>query len=205
MVIGFGCCVGSWEKLAHNVLPHVADRPLIALSGQTSIAAAYNTILGGYQHAGLDALILLHDDLQIVDPDADAKLLAALAGPDVMLAGVAGGSGRGGLAWWNQDPVGHQVTDAMNIDFGRRSGDVTLLEGSLLAFSPAAIATLRFDIRFEGFHGYDEIGMQVIADNGRCVVVDVDTHHHNAMGFKSAASHAEWLRADELYREKWGL
>jgi hypothetical protein len=205
VVIGFGVCVGSWDKLARYVLPHVAGRPLIALSGQTSIAAAYNRILDAYQGAGLDALILQHDDLEIIDPGADAKLLAALAGPDVLLAGVAGGSGRTGLAWWNQEPVGHQLTDAMNIDFGRRTGDVTLLEGSLLAFSPAAIETLRFDTRFTGFHGYDEIGMQVIAGNGRCVVADVDTHHHNAMGFKSANSHAEWLRADELYREKWGL
>jgi hypothetical protein len=205
VVIGFGCCVGSWEKLANNILPHVGDRPLIALSGQSSIAVAYNTILDAYRYVDLDAIVLLHDDLEITDPAADAKLLAALASPDALLAGVAGGSGHGGLAWWNHEPVGHQLTDAMNIDFGPRTGDVTLLEGSLLAFSPAAVATLRFDTRFTGFHGYDEIGMQVIASGGRCVVADVDTHHHSVMGFKTAASHAEWLRADELYREKWGL
>lgn len=162
-------------------------------------------IMDAYRYADLDALILLHDDLEITDPDGDAKLLAALASPDVLLAGVAGGDGRNGLAWWNTDPVGHQMTDARAIDFGRREGNVGLLEGSLLAFSPRAIQLLRFDTRFDGFHGYDEIAMQAIARNGRVVVVDVDTHHHTAMGFKSAASHEQWLEADRMYREKWGL
>ena len=37
------------------------------------------------------------------------------------------------------------------------------------------------------------------------MVADVDTHHHNSMGFKSAASAEEWLAADRRYREKWGL
>lgn len=199
----YGVCVGSWDKLHANVLPRVAG-PLIAMWGQTSIAAAYNQILDAVT-GRVDALILQHDDLEITDPDGQAKLLAALAEPDVGLVGVAGGGGHAGLAWWNTNPVGHQKTDAMDIDFGLRTGDVTLLEGSLLAFSPAAIATLRFDTRFSGFHGYDEIGRHATARGFRVVVADVDTHHHTAMGFKSEASAAEWHTADRLYREKWGL
>lgn len=204
MNVAYGVCVGSWDKLRQYVLPHAGDRPVMALSGQSCIGAAYNQILDAYQGRGLDMLILQHDDLEILDPDAEDKFAAALAEPDVLLAGVAGGSGRHGLAWWNTDPVGHQRTDTMAIDFGPRTGPVTLLEGSLLVFSPAAVDTLRFDTRFGGFHGYDEIGMQA-SQLGRVVVVDVDTHHHNAMGFKSEQSHAEWLEADRLYRQKWQL
>lgn len=196
----YGVCVGSWDKFNQYVLPHAAGSPVIALSGQTCIGAAYNTILDAINH--VDMLILQHDDLEILDPDAETKFAAALTDPDVLLAGVAGGSARGGLGWWNHDPIGHQQTDAMNIDFGTRTGDVDLLEGSLLVFSREAIRTLRFDLRFDGFHGYDDIGMQA-SRAGRAVVVDVDTHHHNPMGFKSAQSHAEWLEADRLFRHKW--
>jgi hypothetical protein len=200
-MIVFGCCVGSWDKLTRNVVSHVSGRPLLALSGQRSIAVAYNTILDAYAGTELDALILQHDDITITDPDADRKFLAALT-PDVMLAGVAGGSARDGLAWWNADPVGHQRTDVVDIDFGTRAGDVDLLEGSVLVFSPYAVKTLRFDTSFGGFHGYDEIAMQA-ARHGRVVVVDVDTHHHTRMGFKSADSYREWLDADRRFRDKW--
>lgn len=200
--IVYGVCVGSWDKFNRYVTPHTADRQVVALSGQTCIGAAYNTILNATYHA--DMLILQHDDLEIVDPDAEAKFLTALAEPAVLLAGVAGGSARGGLGWWNHDPIGHQRTDAMNIDFGTRTGDVDLLEGSILALSRDAIRLLRFDLRYGGFHGYDDIGMQASRE-GRAVVVDVDTHHHNPMGFKSGESHSQWLEADRLFRDKWEI
>jgi hypothetical protein len=206
--VAYGVCVGSWDKFTRNVVPRVGDRPVYALAGHTSIAVAYNQILRTVcdRHAlPPDVLVLQHDDLEITDPDGEAKLLTAVSQPGVALAGVAGAATCPTLAWWNTDPVGHQVTDVMNIDFGQRTGDVILLEGSVLAFSPWAIATLRFDVRFPGFHGYDEIGMQAHHHGKRNVVVDVDTHHHTAMGFKTTASHEQWLHADRLFREKWKL
>lgn len=205
MVIGYGCCVGDWYRFARNVAQRINPaRTILAISGQRSIAVAYNTILDAFAARDVDAVILLHDDLEITDPDAEAKFLAEMEDPAVMLVGVAGGDGQHGLAWWNHSPVGHQQTDAMNIDFGPRRGDVTLLEGSILAFSPAALRAVRFDPQFPGFHGYDEIGMQA-AQLGRVVVADVDSHHHSAMGFKTAASHEDWLGSDRLYRGKWNL
>ncbi len=203
--VAYGSCVGSWDKLQANVTPRIGDRPLLALSGQTSIAVAYNTILDAYADRGLDAVILLHDDLEITDADAEAKFLAALAGPGVGLVGVAGGGAQCGLAWWDAQPVGHQRTDVMDIDFGRRSGDVILLEGSILAFGPEALKALRFDTAFPGFHSYDEIAMQACAAGMRVVAADVDTHHHTPMGFKSQASRDQWAAGDRLFREKWGL
>jgi hypothetical protein len=209
VVVGYGCCVGDWYRYAKNVVQRVQpDRPIIATSGHRSIAVAYNLILDAFENYAashdLDAVILLHDDLEITDPQAEAKFLAELDDPTVMLVGVAGGDGQHGLAWWNHNPVGHQQTDVMAIDFGPRRGDVTLLEGSILAFSPAALRQLRFDLQFPGVHGYDEIGMQA-AQLGRVVVADVDTHHHSALGFKTPASGDDWLASDRLYRGKWGL
>ncbi len=207
MNVAYGCCVGSDEKLRRYVVPRLPPlRLLYAQRDQTSIAVAYNQILDDAKQDGVEVLILQHDDLEITDPRGEDKLVAALMGARVGLVGVAGGGGDAGLAWWNQGPIGHQRTDTMDIDFGHREGTVTLLEGSLLAFGPWAIEHLRFDEAFPGFHGYDEIAMQCRWYAAMLnVVVDVDTWHHNPMGFKSEQSHQEWLAADRMYRKKWGL
>lgn len=202
MVVAHGCCVGSWDRFTRYVVPH-AMGPILCLSGQTSIAVAYNAILSACRADEADALILQHDDLEITDPDAEAIFLATLKDPDVALVGVAGGQGDAGLAWWNRSPVGHQQTDSFLIDFGPRHGDVDLLEGSILVFSPWAIRNLRFDEHLTGFHGYDSIAAQARYANKRVVVVDVDTYHHTVVGFKSRDSEAEWHCGDLYYREKW--
>lgn len=205
--LAYGVCVGSWDRFNRYVVPRTEGREVIGISGQTSIAVAYNRILESLtDHEPHEAVILQHDDLEILDPDiAEEIICEALAEPDVALVGVAGGDARSGLAWWNIDPIGHQLTDSMMIDFGKRTGDVTLLEGSLLALSWWGQENLRFDEDIPGFHGYDEIAMQVIDKGKRVVVVDIDTHHHTTLGFDSLDSHAEWHRADEYFRRKWGL
>ena len=206
MSVAHGVCVGDWDRLYANVLPRATGRPVIAICGQTSIATAYNAILDAAREINVDLLILQHDDLEIVDPDVEAKLLAAVdAGAGVV--GVAGGMYRGDIAWWVHEPVGHQQTDAMLIDFGPRAGTVDLLEGSLLALPRYVLESrLRFDERYPGFHGYDvDISRQVQRVLGLdVVVVDLDTHHHNRMGYKSQESYQDWLTSDRLFREKWG-
>lgn len=205
-MIVYGCCVGSWDKFHQWVAPKTEGRVVIATSGHTGIVKAYNFMLdtvAGWED--VEALILLHDDLELLDPEAEAKLVAPLEDPDVGLVGVAGG-GTGSLYWWTHQPViGHQRTDVQDIDFGQREGDVTLVEGSVMVLSPWVVENLRFDPQFTWFHGYDEIGMQVRNVGKRCVVVDVDTHHHNSMGYISEHSAAMCREADRLYREKWNL
>lgn len=206
VVVAYGCCVGSWEKYNRYVEPRIPDHAYnMALDEQTSIAEAYNAILDEYRGFGLDMLILQHDDLEIVDPNAEEKFLDALSLSDVALVGVAGGHGVGSLAWWNANTVGHQLIDSGMLDFGPRTGYVDLLEGSILVFGPWAIEHLRFDIRFNGFHGYDDIAMIAHSYGKRVYVADVDTHHHVQLGFKSEASAQAWAVADAQFREKWGL
>jgi hypothetical protein len=205
-VIAYGVCVGSLDKFNSYVLPHTGDYPVFPMFHQTSIAAAYNSILAMASERQPEMLILQHDDLEITDPEALVKLLEAVDEPDVALVGVAGATSIHGLDWWNApDPIGHQLTDSMLIDFGPREGDVVSLEGSILAFSPWAIENLRFDLRFPGFHGYDEISMQAVHLGKRVVVRDVDTHHHTMVGFKSKASEEGWHMCNAMFREKWSL
>lgn len=205
MKIAYGCCVGSWDKFARYVAPRVAGRRVVATAWHDGIVAAYNLILDAYAKERPDAVVLLHDDLEITDPAFEEKVnVVVKTVPDLALLGVAGGGGQS-LYWWEHDPVGHQRTDVMDIDFGRRMGEVTLIEGSLMVLTPWAIKHLRFDPRFADFHGYDEIGMAARAAGMRVVVADIDTHHHNPMGYRSEASAAICRRANELYREKWKL
>lgn len=204
MTIAYGVCVGSWDKLNRNVIPRVGDAQLLGLSGQTSIAVAYNSILDAYKDHGLDVLVLQHDDLEITDPYAEEKLLTAASLPEVALVGVAGGRGAGDLNWWNHSPIGHQTTDSGSVDFGERTGEVFTLEGSLLALSSWAVKHLRFDTSYLGFHGYDcDIAMTARQAGMRVLVADVDTHHHSTLGFKSDSIYDEWARADMLFQQKW--
>lgn len=206
MTIGYGSCVGSWERLHRNVAPQAAGRPLIALSGQPSISIAYNAILDAYKGKGLDAVILLHDDLEITDPDAETKFLAALADPDVALVGVCGGKGDQTLHWWQSEKVGHQMTDTGLLDFGPRAGDVAFIEGSAMVCSPWAVEHLRFDERYPGFSaGYDDICLTARAAGKRVMVVDVDTHHHSTAGWKSPQTEAAFAAAEQQFRAKWGI
>lgn len=202
-MMAYGTCVGSWEKLRRNVIPRVVGRPLFALSGQTQLTVAYNTILDAYKGRGLDAVILLHDDLDMVDPDAEAKFLAALADPDVALAGVCGGKGDKTLAWWESETVGRQMTDSGMLDFGSRTGDVAFIEGSVMAFSPWAVENLRFDERYPGFLGYDDVCLTAREMGKRVTVADVDTHHHTTVGLKSPAIAEAWDVAEEIFQAKW--
>lgn len=203
MNVGYGVCVGSWEKLRRNIAPRTEGRPLLGLSGQTQITVAYNTILDAYRGRGFDAVVLLHDDLEMVDPDTEAKFLGALSDPQVAMVGVCGGKGDRSLAWWDSETVGHQMTDSGMLDFGTRSGDVAFIEGSIMAFSPWAVENLRFDTAYPGFLGYDDICLTARAMGKRVTVVDADTHHHTTVGFKSPAIAAAWDVAEEIFQEKW--
>ena len=204
LVIAYGCCVGDWGRFNRYVQPRLTSAGCFGISGAKSIANAYNSVLSACLPRELEALIFVHDDLEIIDPDAEAKFLEVLKDPEVALVGVAGARNVPGLAWWNGDTVGHQQIETQMIDFGERSGDVDALEGSILVFSPWAIKFLRFD-PLPGFHGYDVlISRKAREYKKRVVVADVDTFHHTHLGWRSGDSQTEWQQAEAYYQAKWG-
>lgn len=200
-MIGYGSCVGTWDKFKLNSKSWgllVKYR-----TNQRSISVAYNSILDEFHAEGVDVVILVHDDLEITDPDCEVKVLTALEDDDVAIVGVCGGGAS--MSWWDRNPIGHQTTDDMHLEFkGIRSGDVDVVEGSFFAFSPWAVANLRFDERFE-FLGYDDVCIQARAHAKRVVVADIDTHHHNTIGFKTESVAEMWRRSEDLWIEKWGF
>lgn len=202
----YGVCEGPTDRAQRYVVPRVGGRPLLRYRGRSSITVAYNEMLAACRGRDLDMLVLLHDDLELIDPDAEKKLLVAVSEPDVAIAGVAGGRGVFSLAWWEApERFGWQLTDSGPLDFGPRGADVDSLEGSVLAFSPWAIENLRYDERLTGFHCCDEICITATRAGKRVVVTNVDTHHHTVLGFKSEAAQREWFANDAIYRERENL
>lgn len=205
-MIGYGVCCGSWQQLADYVLPVVGDKPLLALSGQTAIADAYNAIFEAFAlDDDLDALVLLHADLEIIDPAFEDKVMAALEDPGVAIVGVCGATEVKSLDWWSYATLGHQMTDSYLLDFpGGRSGDADMLEGSLMAFSPWAVRNLRFDVGYGNFHGYDDIALTARQHGKRVTVADIDTHHHTTVGYQPGSLKAQqWASAAERFHQKW--
>jgi hypothetical protein len=212
--IVFGVCVGDWAKYERNVLPAAGGHEVIALGGQAGIAAAYNKILRavGVTLDPGDALVLLHDDLEIVDPDAVEVILDAVRRFHV--SGPVGTSGAfGGIAWWNGGVQGRQQTDSMLVGGAPHLGPATALDGSCLILSAAASWALRFDESYDGFHGYDVDlcrqargywSLDVFAtDQAPVGTVPLGTHHHTTVGFKSQPIADSWALADKTYRAKW--
>lgn len=202
--IGYGCCVGTWDKFHKYVEPRIyPERPIIAVSNQLSISVAYNAILDGFKVYDLDAVILLHDDLEMIDPHTEDKVLAELEiHPDAAIVGVVGGGPS--MAWWNIDPIGHQLTDTKLLEFGGgiRHGYVDIVEGSFMAFSPWAIQELRFDERY-AFLGYDDVCLEAKAAGKQVIVADIDTHHHSTVGYKSESVKKMWEESEIIFNSKW--
>jgi GT2 family glycosyltransferase len=208
--IVFGVCVGDHNRLAANVLPRLGGAELVATYNQAGIASAYNKIIRAVSASFLpyDALVLLHDDLEITDPDAAEKI--GQAAREHHVTGVIGRDGAfDGILWWEGDGhmVGRQVTDTRPVQGPFRWGRADGLDGSCLILSYAAVRALRFDEGFDGFHGYDvdlcRQARKMWPVDESVWVTDLETHHHTTLGFKSPEVQASWQRAHERAQGKW--
>jgi len=135
---------------------------IIAIRDAASLAEAYNR---GLDRATGDVIVLSHDDIDILAPDFAARLLAHLRDYDVV--GVVGATRMAGpLPIWAGHPhlrgwITHHAPGAAEwlvdlLDPRPVAGDVTVLDGVLLAARREVFASVRFDaVTFDGFHGYD--------------------------------------------------
>lgn len=208
VVIAYGICIGNEDKYQSfartGLAVHgAADAPIFESRDNDSIFTAYNEILDALAgERDLEALVLLHEDVELRDPDAEAKVRRVLSDPRVGVAGVIGGRQVRSLAWWDGQGVGRCAETRGIIDFGGRHGDVDCVDGLLLVLSPWAVRYLRFDAdTFHGFHAYDlDICFQARA-RGRVVrTFDLDVFHHTKGGYGNSLA---YMSADRAFRQKW--
>ncbi|MCW3039561.1 MAG: hypothetical protein JWM31_1466, partial [Solirubrobacterales bacterium] len=148
----FATCVGTPATYRARALPGLRtvaepDSLLVeATAGTGSIRAAYDEVLDAV--AGLpdvEALVLLHEDVELLDPGFCAAIRARLAAsPACAVIGAIGATGVRSLAWWEGRGAGHVVESRGTIDFGRHPCPVDAVDGLLMVLSPWAIARLRY-------------------------------------------------------------
>jgi hypothetical protein len=209
-MIAFAACVGSEEKFRRYAQPGLRiacepDSPVAEATTDSSIFSAYNEVLDAFADApDLEALVLLHEDLEIVDSDFCGKLRRRLADPSVAVLGVIGARGVTSLAWWEGEGRGRCLETRGLVDFGGGFHDVDTVDGLLMVLSPWAVRNLRFDEEhFSGFHGYDaDLCFQARAAGRRVVVDEIAVIHHTKGGYGDLEAYAA---CDLAFREKWGL
>jgi hypothetical protein len=229
-VIAFGCAVtepGIYERCARPGIERAREPDSVVLvqgtTGGTAVSSIfrnYNLLLDSARGLeGLEALVIVHQDAEVVDPDACAKIREALADEDVGLVGCAGAIGVRSIAWWEGSVTWSAFTHRYE-EYGggevpsltwdpdetpsyAHLGEVEAVDGFVLAFSPRALRELRFDESLGRFHGYDyDICMQARAAGMKIVTADIRTIHHHSLELISDVE--AWVDAHMRLADKWG-
>ncbi len=195
------------------------DSLVLAHGSAGSIFRNYNTLLDQVSdQQDLEALVLVHQDAEIVDPGFCTKVREALADPDVALVGSAGAIGVRSIAWWEGSVTwasfSHRFAElgggeipattwlAEEIPPYARTGEVDAIDGFVMAMSPWAVRELRFDESLGHLHGYDfDICLQARAAGKKVVTADLRAVHHHSLDLISEVE--TWIEAHMRLAEKW--
>jgi glycosyl transferase family 2 len=195
------------------------DSARLVFRATSSIFRSYNLILDrAAPRDDLEALVLVHQDTEIVDPEFCAKVRRALADPDVAIVGCIGATGVRSIAWWEGsvtwasfihryaelgggDLPGFSWPTADRPAFAR-TGEVDVVDGFLLVLSPWAVRNLRFDESLGSLHGYDvDICLQARAAGRKVVTADLRAIHNHSLELVSDTD--GWVEAHMRLAEKW--
>jgi hypothetical protein len=223
-VIAFGAAVTRPEVYRRCAEPGIRramepDSVVLDLPSVGSVFASYNALLeraGAYED--LEALVIVHQDAEIVGEDFCAKAREALRDPEVGVVGCVGAIGVRSIAWWEgsvalasfvhrYDEHGGGDLPAFSWEWAdappyARTGEVETVDGFVLVLSPWAVRELRFDESLGTFHGYDFDFCLQVRDAGRKVVTaDLRAIHHHSLDLVSEPE--RWVEAHVKVAEKW--
>jgi hypothetical protein len=210
--------VTSWDQYERYALPGIQrlvearpDTLVLARESAGSYQRAANLLLSeAAATADLEGAVVIHQDVELLNANAANILPRRFRDePRLAIVGSIGGLVRSGLNWGAGDPRGTRIElpegyDAVDLASGFCF--VAALDGVLLALSPWATRTLRFDLRFEDwFHGYDiDLCLQA-RSHGRLVAVDdLPIRHFQTDGFRNGRG-ADWIEAEREIRSKWDV
>jgi hypothetical protein len=223
-VIAFGCSITSPETYDRFAGPGIErarepESEVLAFQTAGSIFRSYNVILdaaGALEN--LEALVLVHQDAEIVDADFCKKLRSALADPDVAVVGCVGAIGARSIAWWEgsvtwgsfihryQELGGGDVPafawNGDNLPAYARTGKVDTVDGFVLGLSPWVVRNIRFDESLGALHGYDfDLCLQVREAGRKVMAVDFKAIHHHSLDL--VGDPEGWVAAHMRVAEKW--
>jgi hypothetical protein len=223
-MIAFGSPITAPEVYERYAKPGIeavaeADSQVLAYRTAHSIFRIYNLILAkAAAFDDLEALVLVHQDTEIVDPEFCAKVRAALADPDVGVVGCIGAVGVRSLAWWEGSVTWasfiHRYGEMGGGDLPgfawkagemppyARTGDVDMVDGFLMVLSPWAVRNVRFDEALGTLHGYDvDFCLQVREAGHKVVTADLRAIHNHSL--ELVGDPEGWVEAHMRIAEKW--
>jgi glycosyl transferase family 2 len=223
-MIAFGTSITKPEIYRRYAEPGIRlaaepDSEVYGLPSIGSIFSSYNALLDkAAQREGLDALVLVHQDTEIVSADLCEKVREALSDPEVGIVGCVGAVGVRSIAWWEASVAcasfinryeEHGGGDLASFSWAwddappyARTGEVETLDGFLLVLSPWAVQNVRFDESLGQLHGYDlDYCLQVRAAGRKVVTADFRAIHHRAL--EMVPDPERWIEAHISVAEKW--
>jgi glycosyl transferase family 2 len=210
-----------YERCAARGIRLAAEPDSVVLPFQAagSIYRSYNLILDQVAEIdGLEALVLLHQDAEIVDAGFCRELRRALADPDVGVAGGVGAVDVRSIAWWEgsvtwasfnhrYEELGGGELPGFTWDPDDRPpyaqlGEVDTVDGFALGLSPWVVRNVRFDESLGNLHGYDfDFCLQVREAGRKVVTADLRVMHHHSLELVSDPQ--TWVEAHMRIAEKW--
>lgn len=224
-MIAIGCSITKDDLFDAYAGPSIEsirepDTKILMFPSAGSIFRSYNIVLDqAAKIEGLDALVLLHQDAEIVDPEFLDKVRRSLMDPEVALVGSAGANNVRSIAWWEGENARASHTQRFQ-DFGggeipairmtgkRPSetdpvGEVDVIDGVVMALSSWAVRNLRFDESIGGeIHGYDfDLCMQARAAGKKVVTQDFRVVHHHSL--EPVGEVEGWIDTHMKLSRKW--
>ncbi|MQA73285.1 MAG: hypothetical protein GEU88_02850 [Solirubrobacterales bacterium] len=223
-MIVFGTAVTdseTYERCAAVGIRRAAEPDSEALAHHTagSVFRNYNLLLDkAAAFDDLEALVLIHQDVELADQDFAAKVREALGDPDVAIVGCAGAVGVRSIAWWQGAVtwagLTHRYPEYGGGDFPAISwrpetipsyaspGEVDSIDGFVMVLSPWAVRELRFDESLGKLHGYDfDICMQARAAGKKVATAPFRAIHHHSLELISDPEN--WIQTYIRLAEKW--
>jgi hypothetical protein len=215
-VIVFGTAITNQEtygRYAEPAIRRAAEPDSVVLAQQSagSLFHNYNLLLDrAATEDDLEALVLLHQDVELGDADFAAKVRKALDDPDVAIVGCAGAVGVRGPAWWQGSEtwasVTHRYEEYGGGEFVRDDDteplEVDMVDGFVMVLSPWAVRELRFDESLGKLHGYDfDICMQARTAGKRVMTAPLRAIHHRSLELISDPE--DWMQTYVRLAEKW--
>jgi hypothetical protein len=223
-VIAFGTAVTNDELYDRCAKPGIElasepDSVVFAHQSAGSLYRNYNLMLDKAKKLDdLEALVLLHQDAEIVSEGFLGQIREALKDPEVAIIGVAGALGVRSIAWWEGAVTWasftHRYTELGGGQFDSftfipgespsyaETGEVDSIDGFVIVLSPWAVHNLRFDESLGRLHGYDfDICCQAREVGKKVVTVDTKVVHHHSLTLISNAD--AWVEAYIRLADKW--
>ena len=227
-MIAFGCPITDhelYEAYAEPGIKRVAepDSEILAFGsaglGDASIFRNHNLLIEeAAKLEGLEALVLVHQDAEIVDDEFCVKVRRALHDPELGILGCAGAIGVRNIALWDgsvtlasfshryQEFGGGEILGSTfnweNAPPEARTGEVDVIDGFMMVLPPWFIENIRFDESLGQFHGYDFDVCQQVRSAGKKVVTEhIRVIHHHSLELISDVD--GWIAAHMRIAEKW--